>query len=216
MLPGFMPGATPSRHRFVTDFREYPTGTSVPFDFTEIVTDLTTSVANDAAMPGGRYFTATPGGGYAFYTFNPAGGSVTDGEITAILRSATTTTSDSSGIGWRTNTGFSSYELRLGSSAAPGSTLDMIKANVAFLSATAFTWSASTLYAFRVRFQGTNHKARVWQWGNAEPSTWLIDVTDSAYASGFVSLSTPGGGTAGRWTWFAFRAGSGTAPLPQG
>lgn len=221
MLPGFMQGAYPSRQRFVTDFREYPTGATLPVGWTSRGATLTTSVADNAGDPGGRSFSATAHATvYGLYSLDAAGSGVTDGEITAIILSPSVATQAVGlGLAYRANAGITAYEARIQEDAQ--AEIDFLKAAVAHVSQVAFAWTASTRYAIRARFQGTNHKVRVWAWGTAEPSTWSVDVTETTYASGWVGLILPhtANGTYtvnGRWTWFAFQPGAGTAPLPSG
>jgi hypothetical protein len=40
----------------------------------------------------------------------------------------------------------------------------------------------------RIAVQGSQIKARFWQEGTAEPSTWKVNVTDSQWASGTPAL----------------------------
>jgi lysophospholipase L1-like esterase len=42
---------------------------------------------------------------------------------------------------------------------------------------------------FRVRVEGSDIKIRVWPVGDSEPSTWLIEHTDSTYSSGALGFS---------------------------
>lgn len=55
-----------------------------------------------------------------------------------------------------------------------------------------FTWAVNTWYWMRVRIAGTSIKARVWADGASEPSTWLIDTTDSSVAgAGWTGIFSP-------------------------
>ena len=47
----------------------------------------------------------------------------------------------------------------------------------------AFTLVQNTAYSLRVVMAGTHFQARIWQAGTTEPSTWLIDTTDSTYSA---------------------------------
>lgn len=52
------------------------------------------------------------------------------------------------------------------------------------------TLNGDTWYWLRARFVGSDIKARWWAVDAAEPAAWLIDVTDTTYTSGLVTLST--------------------------
>lgn len=83
-------------------------------------------------------------------------------------------------------------------------------------------WVSSGYTCLRVRFQGTQIRARSWAYGSAEPSTWPIDVTDAFSASGFVGAYQIGltssamiGATYGtRYAYVGVTVGSGTVPVP--
>src|SRR5487761_1252232 len=46
-----------------------------------------------------------------------------------------------------------------------------------------FAMSVGTAYSLRVVLAGNHLQARIWQAGTTEPSTWLIDTTDSTYSA---------------------------------
>lgn len=51
-----------------------------------------------------------------------------------------------------------------------------------------FAATASTKFFVRVQAVGTALRMRIWNNGSAEPTTWLIDVTDASLASGGVQV----------------------------
>lgn len=210
---------------YATNFREWPVGSALPPGWTSRNGTLTLSIAIDNAMPGGAFFapiasaTETFAGGYGMYSLDAAGSGVTDGDITAIIQSPSTTSANvaSFAIGLRVTAASTGYEFRLHNEGTLG--LDLLKSGVAHLSQPAFTWVANTLYAIRVRFQSTSIKCKVWAWPGIEPVAWDIDTTDATYASGYIGLEVPfiqagANATNGRFCWFAFVPGTGAAPLP--
>jgi hypothetical protein len=56
------------------------------------------------------------------------------------------------------------------------------------LGAIPFTARAGMLYTVRFRVVGTTLSARVWQTGNAEPTNWLVTVTDNTFQNGYGGL----------------------------
>ncbi len=56
------------------------------------------------------------------------------------------------------------------------------------LGAIPFTARAGALYTLRFRVVGTSLSARVWQTGNAEPTNWLVTVTDNTFQNGYGGL----------------------------
>jgi len=64
------------------------------------------------------------------------------------------------------------------------------KANGAFsnLQSTPFVARNGASYTIRARVVGTSIMARAWQTGQAEPSNWMLIVTDNALASGYDGL----------------------------
>jgi len=64
------------------------------------------------------------------------------------------------------------------------------KANGAFsnLQSTPFVARSGASYTIRARVVGTSIMARAWQTGQAEPSNWMLIVTDNALTSGYDGL----------------------------
>jgi len=64
------------------------------------------------------------------------------------------------------------------------------KANGAFsnLQSTPFAARSGASYTIRARVVGTSIMARAWQTGQAEPSNWMLIVTDNALTSGYDGL----------------------------
>lgn len=56
------------------------------------------------------------------------------------------------------------------------------------LGAIPFTARVGVLYTLRFRVVGTSLSARVWQTGNAEPTNWLVTVTDNTFQNGYGGL----------------------------
>lgn len=59
-----------------------------------------------------------------------------------------------------------------------------------------FTLTQGTAYRVRFRLEGITLRVKVWPAANTEPTDWQIDVTDTAYATGYVGLQTVGGSSA--------------------
>jgi hypothetical protein len=54
---------------------------------------------------------------------------------------------------------------------------------------TTFDYAANTWYSVRLRVVGTAIQGRIWATANSEPSTWIVNTTDSTYASaGYVGV----------------------------
>jgi len=51
-----------------------------------------------------------------------------------------------------------------------------------------FAATGGTAYSLRFRVVGTSLSARVWRAGSAEPTTWMVTATDSAFQSGSSGL----------------------------
>lgn len=58
------------------------------------------------------------------------------------------------------------------------------------LGTTPFNATAGTVYHLKFRVQGSQIQARAWDTNTPEPSTWMVDVTDSALSSGFGGVRT--------------------------
>ena len=84
------------------------------------------------------------------------------------------------------------------------------------LATVAKTWTASvdTYNWIRFRREGTSLKAKVWDFGSSEPSSWNIDVTDTSLSSGHVGLTTVVGSGIKRLDYFAVSNGE-TIPVPS-
>lgn len=63
-----------------------------------------------------------------------------------------------------------------------------VAGTMTLLNAVSFTAVANTLYALRFAIDGTQLFARVWPAGQTEPSTWMIQATDTSIASGLGGL----------------------------
>ncbi len=51
-----------------------------------------------------------------------------------------------------------------------------------------FTAKPGLLYTLRFRVKGTTLSARVWQNGSAEPTNWMVTVTDNTFQNGYAGL----------------------------
>jgi len=67
------------------------------------------------------------------------------------------------------------------------------------LAEAAFTMSAGTWYTIRVQAVGSTLRAKVYQRGTSEPSSWTITATDSNYAAGNVGVENV---SAAQTNWF--------------
>ena len=56
------------------------------------------------------------------------------------------------------------------------------------LGSATFAATGGTAYRLRFRVVGTTLAARVWPVGRAEPTTWMVAATDSAFQSGSSGL----------------------------
>jgi len=67
------------------------------------------------------------------------------------------------------------------SSAGLRDTVSIAKhlAGTSILDVENFSWSLNTNYWMRFRVRGSSLKARIWAEGSTEPSTWLLDTSDS-------------------------------------
>lgn len=65
-----------------------------------------------------------------------------------------------------------------------------------FLATPAYTFVAGTRVFIKVRFIGSSIKARVWDEGTDEPTSWLIDQVDATFTSGGIQLRNSNGAAA--------------------
>ncbi|MDE1867012.1 MAG: hypothetical protein KGI08_04785 [Thaumarchaeota archaeon] len=78
----------------------------------------------------------------------------------------------------------------------------LLDSNIAWVTSGAFTWTTGIKYWLKIRRIGTTIYCRIWQDGNAEPSTWTITATVTARTDtqiGFAS-STPGDTVVGNFS----------------
>lgn len=54
----------------------------------------------------------------------------------------------------------------------------------------AFTTAINTWYWMRVRWEGSDLRAKVWADGGTEPGTWQVSATDTSHATGLIGLGT--------------------------
>jgi YVTN family beta-propeller protein len=70
-----------------------------------------------------------------------------------------------------------------------------VNGTTTILGSASFAATAGTSYTLRFRVVGTTLSARVWPTGTAEPTTWMILVTDTTFSSGFCDTGVnPGAG----------------------
>ena len=73
---------------------------------------------------------------------------------------------------------------------------------------------ANSWYYCRFRVNGTSLKARIWEDGKEEPSTWQLDAVDSAIsAAGWSGVGANFSGTTVDYDWFSVGTNGDTAPL---
>lgn len=112
----------------------------------------------------------------------------------------------------------SSYRVQLRSLSNAGANLRLESVDAGTLTNLAnpsFSWSANTRYFLRLRVIGTNIRARAWQSGTPEPSTWNINVNNSTITgAGYAGFGAgaPAGDPA--FDYIAVAIGGGTAPRP--
>jgi streptogramin lyase len=63
-----------------------------------------------------------------------------------------------------------------------------IKGTTTTLGQASFAATAGTSYTIRFRVIGRTISAKVWKTGNAEPTNWMVSVTDSSFQSGYCGL----------------------------
>jgi len=63
-----------------------------------------------------------------------------------------------------------------------------VQGTTTILGTKAFTATAGTSYSLRFSISSTTLSAKVWQTGAAEPTNWMITVTDSSIQSGYCGL----------------------------
>ena len=62
------------------------------------------------------------------------------------------------------------------------------------------TFTRGVEHKVRFQVQGVNLRGKVWPAAQAEPSAWLVEATDTTFATGFAGLQIVGGGTVGPYT----------------
>lgn len=90
------------------------------------------------------------------------------------------------GIGptWRSDaTGANCYFLALYAGSGGLVFAKLVSGGFTSLATGTFTLALNTFYWVRVLMLGNHLQARIWQDGNSEPLTWLIDTTDSTYST---------------------------------
>lgn len=116
-------------------------------------------------------------------------GSRTGTDVEILVRtSATVDTSESQGPAARSSSdGTNFYCCFLTGTAL--SIAKIVSGTSTTLATTSFTPSASTFYWIRLRVQGSALKAKIWQDGTAEPTSWTVSTSDSTFTSaGLVGL----------------------------
>lgn len=71
-----------------------------------------------------------------------------------------------------------------------------------------------TWYWMRFRLDGETLSLKAWQYGDTEPDSWLLEVTDSTHTSGWAGV---GSYQAARteWSWVSAGVGGASAPKPE-
>lgn len=63
-----------------------------------------------------------------------------------------------------------------------------VDGTITLLNAVSFSANANTLYSLRFAIEGAQLFARVWPAGQTEPSTWMVQATDTSFTSGLGGL----------------------------
>jgi hypothetical protein len=85
-------------------------------------------------------------------------------------------------------------------------------ASTTLADASTFSYAANTWYRYRFRANGTSLRAKFWLASDEEPSTWLVDTTDSDLSTS-VATGPIGTGTAQRWRGVGVGTAGDSAPL---
>ena len=229
MLPGMVPVVvTAAKTEFVENFGGFVPSAGLPTGFTSIWEHPNTTFAiQNAAVGGsisGKELKVASGAATVNFwlgiSFNPPG-QAADAEVLARgYAVAATNNVENHGVALRmsdlANTG---YGFRLYTSSGGVQSEAVLSRLVAGvhtpLGNESFAWDLNVRYYFRLRAIGTSLKAKVWEVGDPEPATWLIEVTDSGItAAGFAGLTQRSRSTSSAFDYIAVTLGGGTAPLP--
>lgn len=218
------------QQRLVTDFRDFAAGTELSsqgWTYPWGTSSYSAAPVLSSDSLGGKRLvinkSSSDGTRLASWS---AVGTVTDVEVLARMKCLTSSGTDQNWgqIDIRTAGGSGSEDGYFStlSKISGTSKVDMVRIDNGTLPTTLldsespFAWDTTNWWWVRLRVVGTAIKARVWQHGTAEPSTWTMEDTDATYASGLVGLGAYWAAIDHAVDWFAVALGGGTAPGPSG
>jgi predicted phage tail protein len=149
--------------------------------------NVTALVTAQASLPEGQgpLVDKTTATGDAFFAWNS---SDSDGEVLALIRPDTDsgTTDNAIGVilrGTGNNVSKTGYRAALNSASAGSrdriEISKWVNGTFTFLANATFAWATGTNYWIRFRARGTSLRAKVWEEGDPEPSSWMVTATDS-------------------------------------
>lgn len=192
--------------QFDTNFSGYSAG-SPPTGWTArwVTTNVTNNVVSDAIGDGGQILRSTSTADarrLLSWDTVDADANRADVEILCRFRASSVTTGSTDSLRMHVRASGAAaaetgYHLTIPSASGANYTVNKyVSGSATALATVAMDVSANTLYNIRFRVNGTTIRAKVWKDGQAEPTDWQVDTTDSSVSSaGWVGVgrfeSTP-------------------------
>jgi len=85
----------------------------------------------------------------------------------------------------------------------------------ALLGSIDYEWSANTYYYMKIRADGENIKAKIWEEGESEPEEWDIEVVDDEWNKGLVGIGNFNNQGDRYIDWISFGWLGNSAPLQR-
>lgn len=212
------------------DFSGYDTGSVLPYNWTHRSNSATGGIQAEAisgSVSGQELKITIASDGDRYVSFDPAGNTNNaDVEVLASLYMVASDPADNTshaGVFVRrtgANSAENAYYASFRTDGSFNRTIFSIRKHVAGSSSnvsadTGVTWDINTRYWVRLRAIGTSLKAKFWEDGSAEPSSWNVDTTDSdVTGSGYVGLFAYDQNGDPAFDYFSVAVGGGTAPGP--
>jgi len=206
---------------FMTDFSEFSLGSGAPSGFTQHGSSGQPAIVEDASSPGGKKLVYTSGFGARSWMLRTAETPSTQMEVRAIFVPATQAgmafvgmtiaRGDSTRTGYEAGVRDETFDMVTTRRAGPrratnndhtgGSTYTEL-----------YDWVEGVMYESLLVSDGLSLRYKIWEYGDPEPSGWLVDTTDG---DGPITGGLPGvGGDNGEIHFHAWSYGTDGDPAP--
>lgn len=185
--------------QYFTDFSEYTAG-GAPSDWTDRGDGGSVyEVVADATSTGGKHLDVSTTGGFGrrLLSWDAIDGDAGRADFEIVTRARLVTGVARSWTGGRASGSGSSLVGYIGTHRPHNDRFEIVRYEPDFASLAEVSWTPNIPQWVwqRFRVNGTSLKFRRWDDGDAEPSTWQIEITDSSVtAAGSVGLGQPATG----------------------